>query len=297
MTCSQPPVLHTPYDGSSRPFAVGLRPIDEADWLEPDACLVAHLAEKERLLTERRSDVVRAENGTEAAQLEILELVRGNLRAFHEGTHEVSADSREVRIGDRQTPFDDLAPIVAAARAIQEDLALMRKGEGGYRLAAACLCFPSSWSLPEKFGKTIFGLHDTVPGFNSAPMGRTVDRIFENLKTDQILCRFNWSIYEGPGLYRPEPSISRSLDAAQSLAGLFIRVERQTLRRLPVCGDILFTLKIHHDPLELLRMHADGAAMTARLCDQLRSLDADQLRYKGLTKERDALIRLLEDRI
>mgnify|MGYP000846223527 CR=1 FL=1 len=39
------------------------------------------------------------------------------------------------------------------------------EGEGGWRLAAGSLCFPSSWSLVEKFGKPLQDIHAPVPGF------------------------------------------------------------------------------------------------------------------------------------
>ena len=59
---------------------------------------------------------------------------------------------------------------------------LMRRGEDGWRLAAASLCFPSSWSLEEKFGRPLQDIHTPVPGFGRGT--RTADiihRIFDNL--------------------------------------------------------------------------------------------------------------------
>ena len=41
----------------------------------------------------------------------------------------------------------------------------MRRGEDGWRLAAGSLCFPSSWSLDEKFGRPLQEIHAPVPGF------------------------------------------------------------------------------------------------------------------------------------
>ena len=38
---------HTPYDGSRKPFSIGLQPVDLADWFLPDRLLVAYLDEKE----------------------------------------------------------------------------------------------------------------------------------------------------------------------------------------------------------------------------------------------------------
>lgn len=41
----------------------------------------------------------------------------------------------------------------------------------------------------------------------------------------------------------------------------FIRVERQTPGRLPVSGDVLFTIRIHADRMPELARHPDGAVL------------------------------------
>jgi hypothetical protein len=75
---------------------------------------------------------------------------------------------------------------------------------------------------------------------------------------------------------------------------LFLRVERQTLRRLPGSGDILFAIKTHHDPLTALKTQDDRAEIAGGLHKQLLALDEDQLDYKGLSRTRDALLGALE---
>ena len=42
--------LPTPYDGSSRLFQIGLKPLDPADWIDTDDTLAAQLAEKPKPL-------------------------------------------------------------------------------------------------------------------------------------------------------------------------------------------------------------------------------------------------------
>ena len=78
-------------------------------------------------------------------------------------------------------------------------------------------------------------------------------------------------------------------------ASLFVRVERQTLRRLPQSGDILFTIRVHHDPLSALTKHPDGTRLASGLRDQLLALDVDQLAYKGLNRQRDSIAAKLAD--
>ncbi|PVB62535.1 DUF3445 domain-containing protein [Labrenzia sp. 011] len=291
---SAPPFRHSPYDGSSQPFTVGLKPLDEEAFLEPDPLLGAYLDEKDRLFAADLETVFRAEDGTEAAQAEVLDLVTGNLERFHGGTHRCGSDAVEIPAAGRIVRLSEGPALLTASRLVQEDLIIMRPGCDGYRLAAASLCFPSSWSLGEKFGQSMTGIHENVPGFNGERMGKTVARLFENLKPGQLIGRFNWSVYPDGDLHHPRPKQIRPEISGEALARLFLRVERQTLRRLPGSGDILFTIKIHHDPLAALEAHEDRARLAAGLRQQLLELDADQLAYKGLTATRDALAEALE---
>ena len=71
------------------------------------------------------------------------------------------------------------------------------------------------------------------------------------------------------------------------------RVERQTLKKLPVSRDILFTIRIHLDPLKVLARHPDRAMLAVSFAEQLNALDQAQLDYKGLTADRDRLVAFL----
>jgi hypothetical protein len=188
---------------------------------------------------------------------------------------------------------------------VQEDLILMRRGDSGWRLAAGSLCFPSSWSLREKFGRPLQDIHTPVPGFGAGTrMADLIHRMFDNLKVEQPVQRWNWSIQAGADLYLPLSNDQRADRAAtrpskfpdgDMAARAFIRVERQTLRRLPSSGDILFTIRIHLDPLAVLARHPERAALAAAFAAQVGALDVAQLDYKGLTADRDRLIDLLRE--
>ncbi|MET1412752.1 DUF3445 domain-containing protein [Roseibium sp. HPY-6] len=287
------PFRHRPYDGSTQPFTVGLRPIGEEDWLEPDPLLEEHLNEKERLFAHDLSAVFREEDNTEKSQGEVLGLVIENLSRFHGATYSFKGDTATVGRPGRKIPVKTAPFLLTASRLVQEDLVIMRPSPEGYRLVSASLCFPSSWRLSEKIGLTMTGIHDGVPGFNGSRMGQVVARLFDNLKVGQLLCRFNWSIYPDDKLHHPMPEgIPFDVDS-RTFARLFLRVERQTLRRLPENGDILFTIKIHHDPLSLLSRQEDRAAIASNLRAQLLALRNDQLTYKGLTKARDEIAAVL----
>jgi len=281
---------HAPYNSDKSPFSVGLAPLDPEAWLEVDENLGAYLAEKERLNESNEDAVFRAEAGTEEAQAEVLAMLLDYLPrqfadqyAFDGETISVAVNGVRYRVSDWRE-----APLKLAAKLVQEDLVIMRKGDDGYRLAAAALHFPSSWSLAEKFGQAMPAIHTSVPGFNDGRMGNVVARLFDNLTVDTPVWRLNWSIYGDGELHHPR---AKSLDARvdDGSAHLHIRVERQTLRRLPESGDILFTIRIHVDPIAAFAAHPEGAQLAASLHRQLLALDEAQLAYKGLVKERDRI--------
>lgn len=281
-------IAHTPYDGSRQPFGIGLKPLDLADWIEPDRHLAGHLRQKARLFAEKRHVVFAAEPGTEAAQAEVLALLAEHLPRRFPELYRLEGDVLSAPAAGVAVPLggDAEPPLMRAARLVQEDLVLMRAGEGGHRLAAAALCFPSSWSLKEKFSQSLDGLHAHVPGY-AGPMGARMNRIFEKLKADAPVWRLNWSLYADDELHHPE-SKERPRDWFSASDGLdaFVRVERQTLRRLPECGDILFTIRIHVDPVAAFRAHPDGAALAEGLKEQILGLNEDELRYKALLHDR-----------
>ncbi|MBZ9908411.1 DUF3445 domain-containing protein [Mesorhizobium sp. BR115XR7A] len=296
---------HTPYDGSSKLFTIGLKPLDPANWIEVDGHLLPYLAKKRRLYAEIPECVFVEQDGTRDAQQEVLELLGAYLPERFPDTHRRSdAGVAVVGATSRPTIPSSLAgaPLVAASLLVQEDLILMRRGEDGWRLAAGSLCFPSSWSLVEKFGKPLQQIHEPVPGFGPGTRpADLINRMFDGLQ-GQAVERYNWSIQSGDALYHPLSNIER-IDRATSRptrfpdgdvkTHAFIRVERQTLRKLPASRDILFTIRIHLDPLAVLARHPDRATLAASFAAQLEALDVAQLDYKGLTSDRDRLIAVL----
>lgn len=275
---------HRPYDGSARPFTISMRPLDPARWFEPDEHSARDLAEKAALLRDDRDAVFRAVTGSEHAQAESLALLVEYLAKQY--PRETSAAT-----------FAGEPPLMQAARLVQDDLCILQHLDGAWHLTAAALCFPSSWSLAEKIGQPMSIIHEDVPDF-AGQMASRVKRIFDNLKPDMPVERFNWSIYGDARLRHPETSVApeeRFPLGAELLQRAHIRVERQTLRKLPTTGAILFTIRIYVDPFSAFRQHSEGQVLAAALRAQLLALTPEQLDYKGLTDHRDALAAALQD--
>ena len=286
---------HTPYSSGKPPFSIGLTPLDLANWIEADASLAEQLALKQAILADESATAFGALDESAAGQGEVLELLGAHLPARFPSLYRREGAAMRIFPAGRRVALEGEPPLLIASRLVQEDLLLMRRGATGWRLVAGSLCFPSTWLLNEKLGREMAAIHAPVPGIGGR-MGEMIARIFDNLQPEQPVERFNWSIYGDGELRhaqsRQEPHERFPADTPV-VALAHIRVERQTLRRLPRSGDILFTVRVHADPLAALSSHPRGRILAGALHREVARLDADQLAYKGLTEARERLLEAL----
>lgn len=263
-----------PLDAEAPHLRLGLKTIPESGWLLPDGQRAGELALKDRLLAERRSDVVAvADTGrpTDSAQAEALTLVTNWLRRHEPALAPADDDTGVAAPRPDPAATEDgghRAPdLEAAARLVQEDLCLMAVGGGPPVLVAAVVCFPSHWRLAEKIGRPMAAIHRPVPDYVE-DLGHRPDRVLEHLAEDRIVSRRNWSIHDGADLFAPVAPAEQELAVHEVPDRLWLRSERQTLRRLPTGDHVLFTIRVQQVPLRELRGRPDVAA---RLAAAIRS--------------------------
>ncbi|MBL6599637.1 MAG: DUF3445 domain-containing protein [Alphaproteobacteria bacterium] len=291
-----PQPRYLPYLSGDFRLAMGLVALDLGLWIEPDEQFVPELREKDGLLVERHGEVVGCRQGSEAAQREVLDLLIAHMVRYYPDLLRDDGQSLTVPPTGAVYRRDDWhdAAIDLAGRLVQEDFCLMAPGEGGYTLEAASLCFPSRWRLAEKLGQPMSIIHDPVPGFGDK-LARPVDRFFDHLGVDRPVWRVNWSLNDDPTLFQPVRRQDLDTDEAVTAANagdrLFIRCERQTLRRLPSTGWILFTIKTYVDPIASLATRPDAAA---GLASAVRQLPEGTRRYKNIAPYQQALLDYLD---
>jgi hypothetical protein len=291
-----PQPRYLPYLSGDFRLAMGLVALDLGLWIEPDEQFVLELREKDGLLVERHGEVVGCRQGSEAAQREVLDLLIAHMVRYYPDLLRDDGQSLTVPPTGAVYRRDDWhdAAIDLAGRLVQEDFCLMAPGEGGYTLEAASLCFPSRWRLAEKLGQPMSIIHDPVPGFGDK-LARPVDRFFDHLGVDRPVWRVNWSLNDDPTLFQPVRRQDLDTDEAVTAANagdrLFIRCERQTLRRLPSTGWILFTIKTYVDPIASLATRPDAAA---GLASAVRQLPEGTRRYKNIAPYQQALLDYLD---
>lgn len=250
---------HAPYEESAD-FTIGLKPIGEAAWLEGGEADPA--ARKDPLFSTCRAIVWGETPRSLAGQEEVLRLVDGTLGpASH---------------------LPGLPDLYAAARRTPDDLVLMEKHDGAWRVSALSLCAPTFFTAHDVLGRSLAEIHGPVHGFAKRFLVR-VERIFESLRPGLILERRNWSLVNSNQSFTPDPAPIRArialIDPAQAGSELFVRVERQTLRRLPQTGGALFTIRVWLHPLDEL---LDDPPRLAAFARAWRAAPADFRDYKQL---------------
>lgn len=285
--------IHQPYKDGKGGVDIGLKPIQKESWLEIDGLFSAEIAEKKKLLKNKRSDVLITPPSSFSIQKEVLTTILEHLQLFHANLFNINNETVEIiktkEIYNHQK-FPN--PLELASLLVQEDLIIMKQIEEDYHLESASLCAPTRWSLQDKYRESLSKIHKEVPGYEQK-IGKRVDSIFSNLPDDKIFERFNWSIFDSPELF--QPINSKTLVEIQDLRPqeLFIRVERQTIRRLEQSKSVLFTVRVHVDPITAI---LDSKRSIEDLITAISNLDLDMKNYKVITPFEENLINWLKSK-
>ena len=250
-------------------WRLSTRALDAAAWLQFDDDVDHYLAEKDTVLRDHEADAVACAAGSDGPAAELAMLVEAAVRA--EGR---TMPAR--RAGEH--------PIVWAARAVQEDLCILEQRPEGWVLTALAVCFPTRWSPAAKLGLELGEVHGPVPRYDA--IAATVDRFFSRLRPGALAWRPNWSIVGDDRLRLPvDDRQAPSSLPSDPLRSLWLRVERQTIRRLVDHPDaIVFTIRVHRGPLGEAVVGVE-AALAGELC----SVPDDVAAYKNLEEWRAQL--------
>jgi hypothetical protein len=92
--------------------------------------------------------------------------------------------------------------------------------------------------------------------------------------------QFNWVVTDSPVAFRPfRPPIATPGQGWDAGAELWLRVERQTIQRLPMTGAILFTIRTHITRLDAAIRTAETAC---ELAAAIREMPLATQRYRDI---------------
>lgn len=224
-----------PYDVSVQRRLPGIQPLDMQDLLIRDDAFDGQMAERDRLLAQKREAVLQMQPGARPAALELLDLVLAlSWPDAGPGAERVTrADGVTVEI-DREDPLGTLG------RLVQEDFCILQKQGDEHVLTGAVLCFPASWMLSEKFGRPLTDIHIPVDSYDPQVAAR-VQRLFDGVQAGRPLWRFNALTYNDPALHQPRSQHDRRFDRGDETSG-YLRSERQVILRLPETRAVVFAI-------------------------------------------------------
>jgi dimethylamine monooxygenase subunit A len=288
--------VHLPFEPGPYRMAMDLVAVPETEWFELDQRYLPEMAEKRRLLTTAYGEVFAATPASDVARHEALRLIVSALTAHRPCWFSRDRDTLRNHLTGETWEAGAVDPLELAGRLVQEDLCLIQNGDAGPVFTAAVLCFPSRWRLMDKIGKPLSSVHGPVPLYGER-LARPVDRFMRHLKPGHIASRLNWSLLDDPALFQPGGKwrVDGAADITRENAGsrVFLRVERQTLRRLPASLAVLFGIRVHVYPLDQVIDRPDRAAS---LADAVNALPAEIQLYKSLLPFRDVLLEWLQGR-
>lgn len=169
----------------------------------------------------------------------------------------------------------------SALRSVWEGMCLLGQAQSGepYRLIGAAVALPSDLAPAEKMGLPLIGLHAPIHGYEEQLASR-VDHCMAKLKPGRIFGRCNWFVTPSCALHwradHPASEAFAGITADNAGARLFVRCERQTLRRLPQTSAILFTIGVY--VTALTKLTPDNSA---RLVQALANLPAPEEKRRG----------------
>lgn len=277
----QSPLRYVPHMEAPELLRMGLSPMPTSAWIEPDADALLfyhHKLEQRRRLDDR---VWRALPESIPAQTETAQQLAAHLQRDYPEAYFVQGSSLHCAGGDFTVPLAGAGhPLWNSSLWIADDLVLMEQRGREYVLTAASLCSPSHWRLEDKFDRGMSTIHEVIPGFDTSLQPR-IERFFAHLRVEYPVVRHNWSVQLGNALCA-RPGEDRVPGADE----LYYRSERQSLRRLPNTGAIVFTIRVYVHPLAAL------ASVPGAIPQLLAAIDAcspELYEYKGFAAVEAAL--------
>lgn len=215
----------------------GVVPFELEDWLEVDTAYGAQMALRDHLIETQPDEVMGLDVSARPAAEEFYDMALALLPRLG---FAITQDTVTRPDGVTVT-LDRDAPIKTLARLMQNDFCLMQPDPTGASaesvLTGGALCFPSGWRLPEKFMKPMLRIHQPIAAY-TPELALRVQRLLDGVPPGRGLMRGTASRSDAP-LSDPRSEGELRHGSQQSR---YIRVERQSLVRLPNTRAVVFTI-------------------------------------------------------
>ncbi|KAI1907176.1 hypothetical protein LOZ64_005983 [Ophidiomyces ophidiicola] len=286
-----------------RPFrwnyhqTMSLTKLESNWWLELENTYRDRLVQRKALYEKHGKSVLNMLPGAELACKELMEMVIQFLCARYPHYFSLSNDKRYFTnsILDIVEDLHDKDPLIVLMHHVPEDFGIMLRDESGYYfLRAGCICSSLGWNLGSKMGMQLHEIHEPIPDYKEK-MRFSMDRYFAKMPTDRPIQRGSWGLEVEQPLFMPPGDPHEQYRYSQSpsldISSCYLRVDWQTLRRLPLSGAIIFNFKAVFTPVTEFRDEPGVPALIAKvLKDGKRSI----MEYKNTWHTEHVVLPALE---
>ncbi|KAL9626435.1 MAG: hypothetical protein Q9164_007876, partial [Protoblastenia rupestris] len=303
------PLPYRPFRHGPKYFVtMGLRSLPSwSDWIELDNHYPRYHSDKARRIAERGEKCCKTAPEVYDGAVELLEEFVKYLPARYPSLYrrtDVGMDNlwsgESFNIVERPLKED---PMQMAARMVQDDLAIMfERPDGQYYLLAGAILLAGFWRLEDKFGMPLSEIHTSgdVPQFREK-LEKGMMNFFRRVKPEDPVLRNNYFLQVDDDLAwshsigsEDSPEVAWSTaEKNKAIEHHFFRSERQSLRRLPRSGGVVFTIRTYFHPITEI---AEEDYVPGRLASAVRSWGEDVSRYKGRERYQDVLLEYLDQK-
>ncbi|KAJ5280400.1 hypothetical protein N7478_005772 [Penicillium angulare] len=267
-------------------------------WIELESTYKDRIAQRKQLYAKYGKAVLDAMPGSELACKELLEMALQFICARYP-QYFTLIDERilQNRILGVEADIRAKPPLEVLLDHVPEDFGLMlRDNETGYYfLRAAIICSALGWNVASKIGKQLHEIHSPIPDYKEK-MQFSMDRFFTKMPTEKAIQRGSWGLEAGSPLYMPPGDPHEALRLSQdpniSVEDCTLRVDWQTLRRLPLSASVIFNFKAVFTPIPEFRDEPGVPALVAKV---LKEAKRSMMEYKGVWHVQHVILPKLEE--
>jgi dimethylamine monooxygenase subunit A len=297
--------VYRPYRWAGADFQLGLRPIRPENWILIGTGHAEMMSQKCERLDNHRPFYYRTLPISLPAQRELRERVMAHLAADHPQSFEKSGSVVRSLLTGRMLDLDDdsIEPLLQVSYLIEEDFMLLEEVGGTMQITAASNAYSSSGRLAGSVGHDVEWAHEPVPQLTDK-LGAKIDRVLGSIHAATPCERFNWQITPMATVFFPhdDPHAANAAAMREVLAELcrgparagellWMRVERQTLRRLPDSNAVAFSLHTYSDPLSSMQSDVESVRAVLAL---LKNYSQERWKYSEMDIVREPLMIWLE---
>ncbi|KIW02114.1 uncharacterized protein PV09_06605 [Verruconis gallopava] len=254
-------------------------------WLELESTYVERIKQRQELFRKHGKSVLDSLPGSEHACKELMEMCIQFLCARYPQYFSFDKESMVLdnKILGTKTNVKSMPPLEVLLNNVPEDFAIMLRDPktGFYSFRAGMICSSLGWNLGTKMGMRLHEIHEPIPDYKEK-MQFSMDRYFTKKPTDKSIQRGSWGLEVDQPLYMPPGDPHELHRDSQNpnlkLEQCHLRVDWQTLRRLPLSAGVVFNFKALFTPVTEFR---DEPYIPALVLKVLNEGKENLMKYKN----------------